>query len=285
VQPGDRWAAAVPAVQELTDLERIEEGRLECRLDQVTTLSNRRHARVALAGCVRGINEDGPNRQQFDGFIYFDLESNHISYLYLQGIHSLLDGDGKVQGRVEGRFVLTRQVQPPCRELTDQALRGVGVEPNADNTLLLYENPDLGVHFMHPRRWRVGAVTGRQLTLEDANGNGLLITREPPGRVPSGAQFLTESCDWLQQQKARILRTEPVRPVPANPRITLEQFALEVEMADQRVLLDYFVTKQPLGGATLAARLLPGDDRSLRQEVDRIARSLTVMQPLEARPK
>ena len=62
---------------------------------------------MALSGTVRGINEDGPNRQQLDGYFFFDLESNHISYLTFKGVHVLLDRDGKESGRVEGRFVLT----------------------------------------------------------------------------------------------------------------------------------------------------------------------------------
>ena len=33
VRVGDRWSAAEVAVQELTDLEKIEEGKLECRLE------------------------------------------------------------------------------------------------------------------------------------------------------------------------------------------------------------------------------------------------------------
>jgi hypothetical protein len=56
----------------------------------------------------------------------------------------------------------------------------------------------------------------------------------------------------------------------------LEQFALEVELDGQRVLLDYFVAKQPLGGATLAARLLPNDQAAARKDVERIARSLRI---------
>src|SRR5207244_288303 len=85
-RPGERWAATNAAIEELTDMERIDEGRIECRLEEITTLSGRRHARVSFAGTVRGVNEDGPNRQQLDGYFYFDLESDHLSYLSLKGI-------------------------------------------------------------------------------------------------------------------------------------------------------------------------------------------------------
>ena len=60
------------------------------------------------------------------------------------------------------------------RDLSDDALKGVALEPNAENTLLLYDNPDFGVRFLYPRRWHVGAVHGSQLALDGADGSGLL---------------------------------------------------------------------------------------------------------------
>src|SRR5437667_7486776 len=51
-RPGERWAATNAAIEELTDMERIDEGRIECRLEEITTLSGRRHARVSFAGTV-----------------------------------------------------------------------------------------------------------------------------------------------------------------------------------------------------------------------------------------
>ena len=150
VQPGDRWVAGEGAVQELTDLQRLSEGKVECRLDQLTIVEKRRHARVAFSGTVRGINEDGPNRQQLDGYFLFDLESNHLSYLYLHGISFLLDLEGKTTGQVEGRFVLTRRPNTSCRELESESWKGT--EPTLENTLLLYENRDQGLRFLYPRR-------------------------------------------------------------------------------------------------------------------------------------
>ncbi len=168
VRLGDRWSATQSAIQELTDLERIDEGSLECRLEQFTSVEKRRHARIAFRGTIRGANEDGPNRQELDGYFFFDLESNHLSYLYLRGKHFMLDKDGKEVGRIEGRFVLTRQANTRAADLSETALRGVALEPNADNTLLLYDNADLGsALFVSPslarrRRARQSGDAGRR---------------------------------------------------------------------------------------------------------------------------
>src|SRR5581483_10005943 len=133
VRPGDRWTATPASIQELTDLERIESGNVECRLEQLTTEFGHRVARISLKGTVRGTNEDGPNQQSLDGYFYFDLQSHSISYLTLKGISSLLDKDGKAMGRIEGLFVMTRQAPAQSDQLGDAAIRGLATEPNADN--------------------------------------------------------------------------------------------------------------------------------------------------------
>jgi hypothetical protein len=274
VRQGECWSATQSAIQELTDLERIEEGSLECRLEQFTNVEKRRHARISFRGSLRGANEDGPNRQELDGYFFFDLESNHLSYLYLQGKHFLLAKDGKEVGRIEGRFVLTRQANTRAPELSESALKGVVTEPNADNTRLLYDNAELGVRFLYPRRWHVASVRGNQVALDSADGSGLLLTLEPLARAPTGARFLAESRDWLTKQQARLLRIEPPRTVRSSPM--LEHFAFETEMGKQKCILDYYVTRQNNGGATLAARLLPHDLAALQKEVEGIALSVVI---------
>jgi hypothetical protein len=275
VRPGDRWTAANAAIEELTDMERIEDGRIECKLEEITTLANRRHARVSLTGSVRGINEDGPSRQQLDGYFYFDLESNHLSYLTFRGAHGLLDKDGKEAGKVVGNFTLTRQAHVRCPDLADEALKGVKLEPDADNTLLLYENPELGVRLLYPRRWRVGTVRGRQLTLDEPGGNGLLLTLEPLAKLPTTAQFQTEARGYFESQKAKVLRADAPQRLQNTPQ-QVERFSLDIEMAAQPATMDYFVLRQAKGGATVAARLLPKELATIRGEVEKMIRGVVI---------
>ncbi len=278
VKPGDRWTALPSAVGELTDLDHIE-GTLECKLEGIVSLEKRRHARVSLSGKVKGTNEDGPSEQRLDGYYYFDLESNHLSYLSLHGVHRLLDKDGKEVGRVDGQFVLTRQAHTEARELSGAALKGLTLTPTADNTLLLYESAELGLRFVYPRRWRTAGGMGRQVRLDGADGSGLQITLDPPARVPTGAQFLAESRDYFTGQKARIYRLESPYAVRGGVG-ELEHFTIDVEVKGDRVLMDYYVARQSNGGATLAARLLPGKDlEGLQKEVAHIARSVTITAP------
>ena len=285
VQIDDRWKATEASIKELTDMEKIDEGEVECRLEQFTALEKRRHARVAFSGTVRGVNEDGPTKQQLTGYYYFDLESNHLSYLFLKGINSLIDKDGKEVGRVEGRFTLTRQANQRSKDLGDDALKSWSLDPNAENTQLLYDNPDLGVRFLYPRRWKVAGGLGRQVDLDGSDGSGLRITLETADTVPTAKQYLTESRDFLQGQKAKILGLDAPRRLQDAPR-ELDQFQLDVEIGKDRVTMAYYVARQAKGGATLAARLPTSDLAALKKEVDAIARSLVITRAIEAeKPK
>lgn len=274
VSVGDRWPAGPAAVEELTDIDKVEDGGLECRFDEVTTLAGRRLARIRLTGTVRGVNEDGPNKQALDGYFYFDLGSNHLSYLSVSGTHFLLDKDGKTTGTIKGQFVLTRQLTP-SPDLDDSTIRRLQLEPNADNTQLLYDNPDLGIRFYYPRRWRVGQIRGRQITLDEPSGNGLMISIEPLKDTPTAAEYSTEVKSYLAKQKATVLTVDPPR-ILSNPPNELTEFGLDVEMDKQRVRLQYYVCRQLGGGALVAARLQPRDLAAVRGDVERIVRSLQV---------
>jgi hypothetical protein len=280
VKPGDHWTAQATAVRELTSLERLE-GKLDCRLEGVVTLEKRRHARVAFSGTVKGVNEDGPCEESLEGYYYFDMESNHLGYLSMRPVQRLLNKDGEEVGRVEGQFVVTRQAHTESKELSAAALKDLTLTPTPDNTLLLYENAELGLSFVYPRRWRIAGGMGAQVRLDGADGSGLQITLDPPAKLPTGAQFLAESRDYFAAQKAKILRADLPEQVRGGAG-ELEHFALDVEIKGERVLMDYYVARQEKGGATLAARLLPGDElAAVRKEVERIARSVTLTRAMK----
>ncbi|MFL5243362.1 MAG: hypothetical protein ACJ8FY_14750 [Gemmataceae bacterium] len=278
VKAGERWKASPAAIQNLTDMVKIEEGELECRLDKVMTMEKGRIARVGLSGTIRGITEDGPNQQKLTGYFDFDLDSNFVSYFYLKGVHLLLDKDGKEAGKLEGRLILTRQVNTRCKELTDAAVKSVRQEPDAELMLLLYDNPEQGVRFLYPRRWHVAEDNDKQITMDGPDGSGLRLTFDLPGRIPKVEQFLKESHDWFSDQKAKVLRVEDPERVQSKPT-PLDRFGLEVEIKNQKVLMAYYVTRQTEGGATLAARLTQEDVAEVRKEVQTIAKSLVLRGP------
>lgn len=284
VRPGQSWKASAAAVSELTDMEKIEDGAITVEFVGVAKLNERRLARLKLSGTIRGVNEDGPNRQKIDGTAYFDLDSNVLTYLSVKGTHELLDGKAQTVGVVEGQFTMTRApIAKVPADISDASLRDLELKRTADNTLLLYDNADLGVRFLHARGWRVGAVQGQQVTLDHARGGGILITLEAPAKVPTADDYLSEVTGFLTKEKAKISATEkPVR-VRAEP-VQLDRFSITANIGGEKFRLEYAVLKQTDGGATVAARL-PADDAGARPEVERIVRSLSVTKKIEDKKK
>ncbi|MFM7148426.1 MAG: hypothetical protein ACKO23_01155, partial [Gemmataceae bacterium] len=263
-------------------LEKIEDGELECKFDRIVSIGKRQIARVTFTGSIRGISEDGPARHRLQGHYHFDLDSHLLADVTLLGTTNLIDPEGKASGQIEGRLVLTRSLNLQSREVDDDAVRSLVTEPNAQNTEMLYDNKDLGVRFIHSRRWRIAQVMGSQVALATNDGSGILVTLDPLEKIPTAQGFLEESRGWLTKQKAKLLKTYSARRLRDRP--TLDAFAMEAQLNNQEVWLDYYITAQELGGATIAARLLKDDLTELRKETDRLAKTLTVTRRIQLAP-
>lgn len=277
---GDRWLAATSALQELTDLDKIDRGELECRFDRLEQVAGRAVARVTFTGTVSGVGEDGKVEHRLRGYLLFDRQGGYLSELTLLGSAVLLDKDNREVGQIDGRLVLQRRAGGDAEGLQDGALRGLKTEPDAENTALLYDNTRMGVRFVYPRHWKVAQEMGSQVALDTPEGNSVLVTIDPPQSVPTAAAFLDESRNWLIKQKGKVVQVYSPRRLRDRP--ALDGFALEVELGGQRLWLDYYVVTQPIGGATIAGRLLPEDLATVRKEVDRIARSVEITRPIKA---
>jgi len=275
VKPGQSWKASAATVSELTDLEKVEEGAVMVEFVGVARPDGKKLARLKISGTVRGVNQDGPSRQRLDGTAYFDLDANILSYLSVRGTHELLDGKGQTMGVVEGQFSMTRSpVAKMPADLSDAALADLELKPTAENTLLLYDNSELGVRFLYPRGWRVGAVQGRQLTLDHSRGAGILFTVETPEKVPAPEDYLKETLGVLEKQKATVAVADKPTRLRAEP-VQLDRFALDATIGENKLRLEYAILKQTDGGVVIAATL-PSDEAELRPEVARIVRSLSV---------
>jgi hypothetical protein len=273
VRPGDTWQATLATVQELTDLGQVNEGRLICTFEKVVSNDGKRLARVGLSGTLRGSDQDGAAIHTLKGVFDFDLEAKCLTYLQLNGTQVMLRESREV-GRIEGRFVLSRRPGVENPRLSDDALRGLTLVPNDENSRLLYEDPAVGLRLVYPRRWHIAGTRGsNQVALEAAGGALLLLTVEPLVRTPTSAQFLAESREYLQTQKARILQVEPPQALSGTG---VERFALETEVDGQKVRMVYYLGRFPTSGLIGVARIPPNDQAALLAEVERMIRAAAV---------
>ncbi|MGL6094514.1 MAG: hypothetical protein ACRC7O_01765, partial [Fimbriiglobus sp.] len=135
VKPGATWPMTPAAVTELTDIDPIDDGRLNVEYVSDITLDGKRYAKISISGAVRGAGEDGPTRQSLEGIGYFERDAGRLSYLNLTGSRELLGPDGLATGKIDGKFVLTRKPAGRVPELSDTELRPADTSPTPDNTL------------------------------------------------------------------------------------------------------------------------------------------------------
>jgi hypothetical protein len=277
VRIGDRWPAGTDAVQELTDLDPVTAGSLECRLQEIVSRNGRRYAQVTVSGTVTGTNEDGPNRQQIDGYYFFDLQSQHLSYLYANGTSWMLNKNGDVLGKIEGKYILTRR-QEASPALADAVVKALDTEPRTENTLMLFNEPSMGVRFVYPRRWTVRKADARQIVLDTPGGSGLVVTLEPLSQLPTGAEFQQEAAAQLRMVGGVAKRATPAAAL-SPPLPGAEHFEIEADINRQPVFLDYYVYRQAPGGATFAGRYVGNEVKALQKEVEGLVRSLKLIPP------
>lgn len=277
VAVGDRWTVHADAVMELTDFDPIQEGQLIATYLASVNIDNRRYAKIAFEGTVRGIGTDGPSQNRLEGIAYFDREAERLTYLNLRGRHELQDASGKTHGWIEGRLVMTRYGVARIAELSDSALPAAAIAPSVENTQLLYDNRELGVRFLYSRRWRVSRVQGQQITLEEPQGSGILMTLETVDTIPSPEQYLGESRGYLLKRKWNITSIEP----PRRWSREIHRFAINAQEDQRPVRMEYAVYAGSEGGLLLAARLSGADLQELQTDLERLLKSLTVRKPIK----
>lgn len=265
----ESWSAGLEAVQELTDLELLESSQVLCKLDSVNLVNNRQTARISFLGNASGINEDGPNQQILDGYIFFDCETRHLSFLYLKGTSILKNKEGRDVGRIEGRYTLSREMLPAV-QLENKSL--AQYQPDANNTRLLFESPGTAFSFHYPREWKVTSQSDFQATLDHSKDAGLLITREKASKYTSTAIYRNEVLAFIRQQQLRMETQSEIQAVGGTPG--LEFFSWDVQIESRRMYLLYFVYRLGQSIFTFACRCPQENKASLRSDMMRIVTSI-----------
>ena len=271
---GNRWPASSQAVAELTDYSAVEKNDLVVELVAFVTLAERRHAKLALSGEVRGQGEDGHGVQSFAGSAYFDLDRKMLVALNLSAKNQFLGPDGKtVNGEVAGTFVVKRS-PAAAAELTPDKLRAIDPKPTDATTRLLFDDPGFGVTFTYPRRWRLGTVGERRLTVNEAAGAaGIQVTRFAPGETTPAKQF-DEAKAFVARQKWTLTNaTEPKETSPGVSRFTLEA----TTDAGDKLRLEHRVLTTADGVAALSARVPAARQAELLPQIEAILESAAVV--------
>jgi hypothetical protein len=132
----------------------------------------------------------------------------------------------------------------------------------------------LGVKFLHPRRWRVGVVQGRQLVLNEPQGGWAKLTVLPAAKTPTAAAFQAEVKDFLAKEKVKLSPVPEPKRWQAKPAV--DRFGMDVEAATGKLRMEFALLTSAEGGVTVDARLPDKLAAELAPDLDRVLKSLTV---------
>jgi hypothetical protein len=225
--PGGSWKASDAAVRELTDLEMIQKGSIDCTF---TPQSGTTPARVSFRGSVEGPQEEGLARHEITGSLEPDGLGG-IRVLDMQASQLLLGPGGTERGRIAGRFALERTGLSQLPNLSDAALAGLKLTPDETNTRLQVEIAGAGLGFTMSRRWRVISQAEKQLRIALPGGAEVLMTLEGSDRLPGLGELVNEGKTQLQKENQK--PGEPTNPVSREKTgVRFEYSALVAAKAD-----------------------------------------------------
>jgi hypothetical protein len=273
VKVGDLWQANPVAASELTGVQPIQSGSLNCVLREVKSSDNGTVARVNMSGTLSGPTDQGPTQMTIDGYLLFDLDTQFISYVLMNGRSAILDSAGRVAGELEGRYELTRRPAIDDPRLSDAALKGLVLKPTSETTPLLFESTDLGVRLVYPRNWELMTVAKNTIQLEEPTGGTVRLTIDADP-APTADKLRNELLNWLKGQKAAVGETGPIEPTTLSATRTANRFTVRATLNKSEKEWTYLVIRQNDRTATLAANLIGERAETLRNDLLTLARRL-----------
>jgi hypothetical protein len=263
VDRGSTWTVATPAVLELTDLQSLQAGSLECTLSSIEGDV----AMVKFAGQVTGTTPSGSNQQTLQGSYRFDLKASRIVALQFEVTSLLRDRQNKAVGDITARFQLTRYLTGVASISTT----GLTLEANEENTLLLVQEPRIGLEFLHSRRWVPSPVNDQSWRIDGPSGSGLTLQFEPANNIPD----MNTVRKPIEATLSKTVQQLKPLPDPAGWN-GVQRLSWTGTQNGKEYVFEYFLYKQGAKGAIVAGRYHAPDATLAQKDAERILRSLRV---------
>lgn len=265
VSQGDSWKVSNPAILELTDLQQIQTGSLECTLTKVDD----GQAIIRFSGQVSGTTPMGSNQQTIQGHHRFDIKLQKIISIQFEVTSLLRDKQQKQVGDVTAKFQLNRQFAGQ-QEIKTQRLK---LEPDEDNTLLLVQEPRLGLELVHSRRWVPRPVNDKSWIIDGPSGSGITIQFEPAQNIPAGEGV-------RKQIESTLMRAvDGLKPMPDPPSFgDTVRYSWSGSQNGKEFVFEYYLWKQGSRGAIIAGRYFAPEAGLAIKDAERMIKSLKLAQ-------
>jgi hypothetical protein len=270
---GDQWEASNEAASELTGVDPIQSGKLQCTLKEVKPTNDGTVARIVFSGTLTGPTEQGPTRSSIEGYLHFDLDQQLISYLVMNGRSEILDASGRAVGNLEGRYELNRRPAIDDPRLVDSELKGVELKPTQQSTSLLFDGSTVGIQFRYPRNWELASVMKNAVEFDETTGGNMRLTIDA-SPAPTADKLRSDLMGWLKQQKATIKETDAVETQALSDSTTADRFSVRAEHQQKEKEWTYLIIRDGNRSVSIAANLIQERAEVLRDDLLFVARSV-----------
>ncbi len=265
----DTWAVTAAAVQELTDLRSIHSGQLDCQLSKVESNETGQTAIVHFRGKIKGTGQFGVNEQTIQGSYHFDMKAQRLVSLQFEVTSVMFDKNQRKAGDTTASYRLVRQMN------TNPQLNaaGLALDPNEENTLLLVQEPRLGLELVHSRRWVPRPISDKQWIIDGPSGSGLTIQFESSANIPD-ADRVRKEIEARLAKTAQGLKPEPDPAGWSHEGRAAQRLAWRGTQNGKDFVFEYFLCKEGQKGAIIAARYHAPEADEAQRDVVRMVQSL-----------
>ena len=264
VVPGNSWKATNEAVQELTDMQKVDSGSLHCVFSQMETADV---ALIKFDGQVTGATPTGSNQQTIQGNYRFDLKAQRLVALKFEVTSILMDRDRKRVGDISAVYSMTRKPAPS----QTLATTGMTLEASEESTLLLVLEPRIGLEMVHSRRWVPRPVNDKSWIIDGPSGSGLTIQFEAAGTIPQAEAVRKQ----IEATLSRSVQNLKPLPDPAG-WADAQRLSWTGAQNGKEYVFEYFLWKKGGKGAIIAGRYFAPEANLAQKDVERMIKGLRV---------
>jgi hypothetical protein len=248
---GDTWPAEKSALCELTGLDSIESGAVECKFEGEVTIQDLPYAQISATGSFVGQTGGQRSRCQLRAGIYVDTKTGRFVSMRAMGKQEMLGLDDRVIGDVQVDFQVLVEPAADDPELSDEAVSKLPAEPTGELLRLVFELPERGFRLTHARQWILQRVDQDRFFFAGPNIS-FVVTLEPDGQVPTLASYLEQVASYMKQQKIEMTQSLP----PETKEVaggSVSHFQYRAKIKDRPSLLDYWIRTSGNRGITVAS--------------------------------
>ena len=147
----ETWSHEDPLIAKLFGLDAVHQNGVQSTLRKVDGKLAVIDLKGAVSGAVAGISTDLGIKAVYN----FDLDKRQVTWLAVSLTEDRAVGHAEPGFEVTVRLRLASFPAGDGRELSDDALAGLDLQPHAGSTLLDYTTNVGGFRFLHDRAWRV----------------------------------------------------------------------------------------------------------------------------------